>query len=150
MSKRSYTACYLHLIWGVKDRLPLLKSKEVRVAINGFLQEYAGSKNIQIKTMYINTEHAHLLTELPTNQTIEDTVKLLKGSSSHWINQNDIIKPKFAWAVGYAAFTVSKSNVQRVHNYILNQEKHHKKITFREEYEAFIKRHGIIKTDESV
>ncbi len=77
-------------------------------------------------------------------------VKLTKGSSSHWINQNNIIAPKFAWAVGYAAFTVSKSNVQRVYNYVLNQEEHHKRVTFQQEYEEFMKNYINIKTDKSV
>jgi len=150
VSKRSYTACYLHLIWGVKDRLPLLNSKQVRTAVNKYIQQYSSTKNIPIKIMFINPDHIHLLIELPTNQTIEDMVKLIKGSSSHWINQNDIIKPKFAWAVGYAAFTISKSNIGRVFNYIKNQETHHKKVTFQDEYDSFIKRYCQIKTDESV
>ncbi len=149
MSKRSYTACYIHLVWNGKDRVPLLKSKEARRAMSGFINQYAQSKDIHILNSYINPEHVHLLIELPTNQTLEDIVKLIKGSSSHWVNQNDIIEPKFAWGVGYAAFTVSKSNLNKVYKYIANQESHHKKVTFIEEYEAFIKKHGL-KTDESV
>jgi len=149
MSKRSYTACYLHLIWNVKDKIPLLKSKEAGKAMNAFINEYSQSKDIRVVKSYINPDHVHLLIEFATNQTIEDIVKLIKGSSSHWINQNDIIKSKFAWGVGYGAFTVSKSNLNKVYKYIANQEVHHKKVTFLEEYEAFIKKHGL-KTDKSV
>ena len=149
MSKRSYTACYIYLIWGVKDRQLLLKSEEARIALRKFINQYVKLKKINLKIMFINPEHIHLLIELATNQTTEDIVKLIKGSSSHWINQNDIIKLKFAQAVGHAAFTISKSNVERVYKYIANQEKHHKKVTFNEEYEAFIKKPGL-KTDKSV
>jgi putative transposase len=96
MSKRSYTACYIYLIWGVKDRQLLLKSEEARIALRKFINQYVKLKKINLKIMFINPEHIHLLIELATNQTIEDIVKLIKGSSSHWINQNDIIKLKFA------------------------------------------------------
>jgi putative transposase len=96
MSKKSYTACYIHLIWGVKDRQLLLKSEEARIALRKFINQYVKLKKINLKIMFINPEHIHLLIELATNQTIEDIVKLIKGSSSHWINQNDIIKLKFA------------------------------------------------------
>jgi putative transposase len=96
MSKRSYTACYIHLIWGVKDRQLLLKSEEARIALRKFINQYVKLKKINLKIMFINPEHIHLLIELATNQTIEDIVKLIKGSSLHWINQNDIIKLKFA------------------------------------------------------
>ena len=96
MSKRSYTACYIYLIWGVKDRQLLLKSEEARIALRKFINQYVKLKKINLKIMFINPEHIHLLIELATNQTTEDIVKLIKGSSSHWINQNDIIKLKFA------------------------------------------------------
>ncbi|HGY55126.1 MAG TPA: IS200/IS605 family transposase [Caldithrix abyssi] len=139
MSKRTYTACYAHLVWGTKDRVPLLKSPESRAATTRYIREYAEEKAIPVKALYVNPDHVHLLIELPTNQTIEEIVKLVKGSSSHWINQNDIIKPKFAWAVGYAAFTVSKLNVGKVKHYIEKQEEHHRKSTFTEEYQKFIK-----------
>ena len=150
MSKRSYTACYIHLIWGVKERLPLLRTKEVRIKVNKYIHQYAVTKNIPIKVLFTNSDHIHLLIELPTNKTIEGIVKLIKGSSSHWINQNDIIEPKFSWAVGYAAFTVSKMNIGKVFKYILNQEEHHKKLTFKQEYDRFIKSYCNAETDKSV
>ncbi|MGD9487191.1 MAG: IS200/IS605 family transposase [Calditrichaceae bacterium] len=138
MSKRTHTACYIHLIWGVKDRAPLLSSNEVQKKVNHYFQNYLNELEINLIGLHTNSDHVHLLIELPLNRTIQDIVKLLKGSSSHWINQNDIIKMKFAWAVGYAAFTVSKSNVSKVKRYILNQKEHHREATFTQEYEKFI------------
>ena len=79
---------------------------------------------------------------MPTNRTIQDIVKFVKGSSSHWINQNNIIKEKFSWAKGYSAFSVSKSGVYRVRKYIKNQEEHHRKKSFAEEYSKFLQVHG--------
>ena len=94
--------------------------------------------------MYTNPDHVHLLIELPVDRTIQDIIKLLKGSSSHWINQNDIIRHKFSWAIGYAALTVSKTNVEKVKKYIQRQKEHHKKVSFNEEYMKFLQ------TDKSV
>ena len=90
----------------------------------------------------MNADHVHALIDLPTNLAIEDVTQLLKGSSSHWINSNDIIKGKFAWGRGYGAFSVSESNVTAVAKYIANQEQHHRVRTFAEELKEFIERHG--------
>ncbi len=142
MSKRTHTACYVHLIRGAKKHIPLLDSETSRIKVNNFIRDYAGEKSIPIKALYINPEHVHLLIVLPTNQTIENIVKLIKGSSSHWINHNDIVRSKFSWAVGYAAFTVSKSNLGKVKRYIKNQKEHHRKITFSDEYEKFMQEYA--------
>jgi putative transposase len=66
----------------------------------------------------------------------------VKGESSHWINQSDFIKYKFAWQTGYGAFSVSESMVKDVEKYIANQKEHHKKITFEEEIDLFMKKYG--------
>jgi putative transposase len=143
MSKRSHTSCFIHLIWGVKDRMPLLNTDEVRIKVNKYFQDYLKGMEIKVLAVYSNADHVHLLIELPLNKTIQDIVKLLKGSSSHWINQNDIITKKFAWAVGYAVFTISKSNVDKVIKYIKNQKEHHRKLTFTEEYKKFINSYNL-------
>ena len=96
-----------------------------------------------MKANYVNADHVHALIDLPTNLTIEEIVQLLKGSSSHWINSNNIVDEKFAWARGYAAFAVSESNVDFVCKYIANQEKHHRVRTFDDEFKEFIQRHGL-------
>ena len=72
--------------------------------------------------------------------SIEQVVHLLKGSSSHWINQNRLCRGNFAWGRGYGAFSVSHSDVDRVANYIAKQEEHHRKRSFAQEYELFVKR----------
>ncbi|HXT63867.1 MAG TPA: transposase [Pyrinomonadaceae bacterium] len=81
--------------------------------------------------------------DLPTNLTIEQVVQLLKGSSSHWINEQKMLRGKFAWGRGYGAFSVSQSDVERVAKYIAGQEEHHRKKTFAEEYEQFVQRYGL-------
>ena len=101
-----------------------------------------------MKINYFNTDHTHALIDLPTNLTIEQVVQLLKGSSSHWINQNQLIRGRFAWGKGYGAFSVSQSDVSKVANYIAKQEDHHRKRTFAQEFEIFVKRYGLEWRDE--
>ena len=83
-----------------------------------------------------------LLVDLPTNLSVEDCIKLLKGGSSFYINKERITKTKFSWGKGYGAFSVSASQLKNVIEYIRNQEEHHKTKGFTEEYELFMKMYG--------
>ncbi len=97
-----------------------------------------------MKINYVNADHVHALIDLPTKYSIEEILQMLKGASSHWINQKGILPAKFAWGRGYAAFSVSNSKVLEVMHYIANQKEHHLKLSFREEYERFIRAHGLV------
>jgi uncharacterized protein with von Willebrand factor type A (vWA) domain len=77
-------------------------------------------------------------------------LKNIKGESSHWINQQNLLKVKFAWQVGYGAFSVSESNVNDVEQYIRNQKEHHRMKTFTEEFDEFMKKHGLTYLPETV
>ena len=143
MSLHSYSKCWLHLVWGTLKREKLITDKEERKRVSSYLHDYAKSKNIFMKINYVNAEHIHALVDLPTNLCIEEMMHLIKGSSSHWINQNNICVGKFAWGRGYAALSVSESNLQKVIRYIENQGEHHKVKSFSEEYEQFIKAYGM-------
>ncbi len=149
MSLHSYSKCWLHLVGSTLNKDKLLPEKETRKKISCYLYEYAKSKNIYMKINYVNSEHVHALIDLPTSMSVEDTMHLLKGSSSHWINQNNLLKTKFSWGRGYGAFTVSESVLDKVVHYIENQEEHHKKKTFTEEYEGFIKAYGLLYTHDN-
>ena len=74
--------------------------KEAAASVSRFLTDYTEQKEIYMKINYVNADHVHALIDLPTNSSIEDVVQLLKGSSSHWINSNDVIQGKFAWGRG--------------------------------------------------
>lgn len=147
MSLHSYSRCWLHLIWGTLKREKLLP-KEAASQVSRYLSEYAGTKGVFMKVNYVNPDHAHVLVDLPTNLSIEELVQLFKGSSSHWINSNNVIIGKFAWARGYGAFSVSESNVGQVAAYIAGQEEHHRVRTFGEEIKEFIERHGLTWKEE--
>ena len=147
MSTHSYSRLWTHLIWETLSREPML-DKRAATKTSQFLNKYALKKGIYMKINYANADHTHALIDLPTNICIEDVIKLLKGSSSHWINQNRIIKGKFYWGRGYGAFSVSHSDVERVARYIANQERHHRRQTFAEEYALFVERYGLEWRDE--
>ena len=122
------------------------KRSAARASVN--LSEYSSEKGIYMKINYFNAEHTHALIDLPTHLTIEQVIQLLKGSSSHWINLNQLVKGRFAWGRGYGAFSVSHSDVNRVAKYIARQEEHHRKVSFAEEYQLFVKRYSLEWRDE--
>ena len=142
VSLHSYSRCWLHLIWGTLNREKIL-SKKAAARVSGFLTEYAKSKGFHMKINYVNADHVHALIDLPTGLSPEELMQLMKGSSSHWINANSILPGKFAWGRGYAAFSVSESNVSNVAAYIAGQEEHHRVRGFAEELREFIDRHGL-------
>ena len=123
-------------------------SKEAAAKVSEFLTDYATGKGIYMVINYVNPEHVHTLIDLPTGVTIEDAFKLLKGASSHWINQNRIVEAKFRWGRGYGAFSVSHSRVDTVARYIANQEEHHRKKSFISEYAQLMKAHGLNWSEE--
>ena len=95
MSVHSYSRCWLHLIWATQNRERMLFGEAARKASN-FLSKYAESKGIYMRVNYVNPEHVHALIDLPTGYSIEDVFKLLKGASSHWINQNRLFEGSFS------------------------------------------------------
>jgi putative transposase len=96
-----------------------------------------------MKINYVNAEHVHILVDLPTGMSIEEMMQLLKGASSHWVNQRDLLAEKFAWGRGYGAFSVSHSGVADVCRYIAGQEEHHRKRSFSEEIALLVERYGL-------
>ena len=126
------------MVWATKGRHKVFQ-KRIRISLSEFLTEYSNSKGIYMITNYVNSDHVHILISLPSDMTIESVAKTLKGGSSYWLNRNRLTKNKFSWARGYGAFSLSQSNLDKVVRYIANQESHHKKKSFSEEYEEFLK-----------
>ncbi len=91
MSVHSYSRCWIHLIWGTLNREKLL-NKEAAARLSRYLTEYADTKGVYMKINYVNADHVHALVDLPTNLSIEELIQLLKGSSSHWVNANNIVR----------------------------------------------------------
>ena len=142
MSTHSYSRLWIHLIWETLNREPML-DKRAAAKASSFLTDYSLQKGIYMKVNYFNADHTHALIDLTTRYSIEEVIKLLKGGSSYWINHNRIIKGHFAWGLGYGAFSVSHSDVGRVARYIANQAEHHRRRTYAEEYQMFVKLYGL-------
>ena len=93
-----------------------------------------------MKANYVNSDHVHALITLPTNKTIEEIFQLLKGSSSHWINEK--VNYKFRWAKGYSAFSASKRELDTIISYINSQGDHHRIKSFSEELKELMKKYN--------
>lgn len=142
MSLHSYSRCWLHLIWATLNREKVL-SKEASYRVSQYLNGYAKTKKVYMKINHVNADHVHALVDLPTNISIEELFQLFKGSSSHWVNENNLIPGKFAWGRGYGAFSVSESNVEQVVAYIAGQEEHHRIRSYADEFKEFAARHEL-------
>lgn len=131
----------IHAVWGTKNREPLL-SDEIRQKIILHIKENAIAKQIYIHSINGHYDHLHCLFGLNADMSISKVMQLIKGESAFWINKEKLTKTKFEWADEYFAVSVSESMMDKVRTYINNQEEHHKKITFTQEYETFRKQYN--------
>ncbi len=115
----------------------------VRPKIIQHLSRGFSEQDCLVRVIDGTTDHLHSLFLLSQNYSIAQVLKNVKGESSHWINQQKFFLPKFAWQVGYAAFSVSESLLSKVDKYIRNQKQHHQKMTFAEELQKLLKLHGL-------
>ncbi|HVA98902.1 MAG TPA: IS200/IS605 family transposase [Bacteroidia bacterium] len=135
-----YTKVLIHYIWSTKNRDHLI-SEKLKPLLLEHIKENSIKKGIFIDTLNCVSDHIHLLISIGTEQTIAKIAMLIKGESSFWVNKQQILKTKFEWQDEYIALSVSYSAINKVRAYILNQEEHHKKKTFGEEYEKFLIAH---------
>ena len=129
---------YIHFVWSTKNRFPYLDSAELRQKVWNHIRENAKEKGIYIDFINGFSDHCHCLISLGVEQNIKNIIQLIKGESSFWINKNQLTKLKFEWQDEYFAVSVSESVVDKVRDYIKNQEIHHKKKTFQEEYDELM------------
>jgi putative transposase len=142
----SFNKIWLHVIFGTKNRLPFISSN-VEEQIHEHMRQQLIEDGCRVKIINGMPDHVHLLFLQNPKMAIMDIVRLVKGNTSHWINQEDLIIDKFAWQTGYAGYSVSESQLKRVYDYIKNQKSHHSNKTFEEEYNEFISAHGLIKNE---
>ena len=138
----TYSNLLFHAIFSTKDRAPTI-SPEIRddlLAYIGGIVRHMGGKTLSAGG---TADHVHLLLELPSHVAVADTLRVVKTNSSRWAHERWPERRLFSWQTGYAAFSVSESNLQAVRDYINNQEQRHKKVDFREEFLTFLKKNGI-------
>lgn len=144
-----FTKIWIHAVWGTKDRYPFL-TKEVRSETISHIRQNARSKNIYIKSINGFTDHIHCLLALNTDTTIAKTLQLIKGESAFWINKHKLTPIKFEWACEYYAASISESHLPKVIAYIDNQEEHHSKTSFQDEYAQLINSLAIYESPKSI
>jgi REP element-mobilizing transposase RayT len=147
----SYVRIILRIVWATKNRERVL-TKEVRGELKNHIVNYAKENGVFLEELNIQMEHIHAMIFLQSNQQADYIVKLIKGESSHWINEQNLLPHKFAWQRAYGAFSVSRSHEERVRVYIRNQDEHHRRKVFGEEFQALVEKYGLhyAETDESV
>jgi putative transposase len=138
----SFIKVYVHFIWSTKNRAPLLNDS-IRANVFKHILENARKKKIFIDFINGSSDHVHCLISLNDDLSIGKIAQLIKGESSYWINKNNLTNGKFEWQDEYLALGVGDDKLQLVRDYIANQEEHHRKYTFQQEYDKFIERYGI-------
>jgi putative transposase len=139
----SKTRIWIHAVFSTKNRLPFIQ-KTVRFSVHQLIRQQFIDQDYFVDGLNGMDDHVHILFLLNPQLSVSDVVKQVKGSSSHEINRQNLIPEKFAWQTGYGAFSVSESQVERVRQYIINQEQHHQKMTFIEEYRRLMNHHGLV------
>ena len=136
--ENTYTQVHLQLVFTVKNRRSLIHPSwkdELYKNMAGIIRSY-DHKLLQINGM---PDHVHILIGMRPTQSLSDLMKKVKGESSEWINNKKFLTEKFSWQEGFGAFSYAKEQVPNVIRYIQNQETHHRKQTFREEYMEILK-----------
>ena len=138
----TYTQIHIQAVFAVQNRISLIQADwkdELYKYITGIVQKY-DHKVLQINGM---PDHIHIMMGFRPAQALSDLMQMAKEDSSKWINAKGLVKGKFSWQSGYGAFSYSKDQVARVVKYIQEQEKHHSKRSFLEEYEELLKIHEV-------
>jgi putative transposase len=138
----TYTNLLYHFVFSTKDRIPLITAElqeELYRYVGGIIRAEGG---VQLEIGGIS-DHVHILAKNKPSIAVSDLLGKIKANSSKWINDQKPQSRKFGWQEGYAAFTVSESQVATVREYIRLQKEHHHKQTFKEELVALLDRHGI-------
>ncbi len=140
---QSLSRALIHTVFSTKDRFPFLANHDLR----GEMHAYVGgiAKKLDCEPIRIGgiADHVHLLTTLSRTISIADFVKEVKRVSSIWIKERGGLQSKFRWQSGYGVFSVSPLDVDRLVCYIENQEAHHERTGFQDEYRALLREHGV-------
>ena len=138
----TYSQIYIHIVFSVRRKIKIIP-KEHREELHKFITGIIRNRNQKVLAIFAMPDHIHIFVSLKPEISISDLARDIKASSSKFINRKNWIRGTFNWQNGFGAFSHSKSNVETVIRYILNQEKHHKTANFKEEYIKFLIEKGI-------
>jgi len=136
--KIEYNNLYTHFVFSTYNRQVLIPEHN-RIRIEKYITGIVNNNSSKLYAIYANPEHVHFLVSRSPSISEEQIATIVADSSEHFINENKLAGHNFSWQRSASAFSVSKSDIDKVCKYILNQPNHHKKQSFAEEYEQFIK-----------
>ena len=138
----SYSQIYIQIVFAVKGRQNLIK-REHKEELHKYITGIVKGKKQKMLAINCMPDHTHMFLGFTPDMKISDLVRDVKSISSGFINEKKFIKGKFNWQHGFGAFSYSHSHIDRVVKYVLNQEEHHKKKTFREEYIGLLEKFNV-------
>ncbi|NOZ74215.1 MAG: IS200/IS605 family transposase [FCB group bacterium] len=138
----TFTQIYLQFVFAVQDRISLI-GLDWKDRLYKYIAGIIRNNNHKLIAINGIPNHIHVFIGYNPNQLVPDLLQDIKGDSSRWINEEGLVRGQFRWQQGYGAFSYSHSQIDAVATYIMNQEKHHKKKTFREEYIRLLQRFRI-------
>ena len=141
---QSLAQIWIHIVFSTRDRFPFLKDHEVRTQMHAYLA--AVFRQLQSPAAAVGgyVDHVHILCRLARTMTSADLIGEVKRESSGWIKSKGNVLSKFYWQKGYGAFSVSQSKVPSVKNYIRDQDRHHQKTSFKDEFRALLDKHEVV------
>lgn len=139
--QHSFNKIWVHTIWSTKGRLPLIDPRFEDVLFN-FIGEQLREAGCPARIVDGMPDHVHCLFVLNPLRSISEIVKLVKGGSSHYLNGTNLTKEKFAWQKGYAAYSVSESQLEKAFHHIRNQKQFHQTKSFDNEFESLLRLNG--------
>jgi putative transposase len=141
--KDTYSKLNYHIVFSTRNRVPLI-TDTVRDDLYGYVGGILRGNGGVLLAAGGMPDHLHLLAGWGTSTSVAKMLQLIKTTSSKWMNERPDVAPGgFGWQKGYGAFSVSESQIPGVRKYILNQEEHHRKMSFREEFMELLRRHGL-------
>jgi putative transposase len=135
---KSYIKIAIHAIWATKNREPIITPK-IEPILHDFMRKHFEELGCPLSIVNGMPDHVHCLFYLSREHSIAQVIKHIKGSSSFYINKQELVEDTFAWQNGYAAYSVSDSVFLKVYQYIKNQKQHHLSKSFDVEFEDFVK-----------
>lgn len=138
----TYTQMYIQIVFAVKRRQNLIQ-KKWKDELHKYICGIVNGKGQKVYAIGGVEDHIHILVSIKPNIAISDLVRDIKANSSKWINENEFVRGKFQWQEGFGAFSYAQSQLDNVIAYINNQEKHHQKKTFKNEYLTLIQKFNI-------
>ncbi len=138
----TYTQLYIQYVFSVKGRKNIIK-EHFRDELEKVMCGITTNHKCKTYAIYCNPDHTHIFVGMHPSIAPAKLMEQVKSGSSNWLNNKKYIQGKFSWQDGYGAFTYSKSHIDKVVKYVLNQAEHHKKQTFMEEYLLFLRKFDV-------